>query len=88
MKCGPANNGKRMNDEKTEPLTYKGTVVDMSPGGNLTNNGGYRRFPGSTIADFDASDTAYITVTAYNGTKTVDTTYTNDLTFSGYLIAD
>ena len=39
MKCGPANNGKRMNDEKTEPLTYKGTVVDMSPGafGKLTD---------------------------------------------------
>ena len=39
MKCGPANNGKRMNDEKTEPLTYKGAVVDMSPSafGQLTD---------------------------------------------------
>jgi hypothetical protein len=63
-------------------------TIDMSPGGNITNNGGYRRFARSVVADMDASDTVTITVTVFNGSKVIDTTANTDCLFGGYLIKD
>ena len=71
----------------TSNRTY--TFVDENSGGNFTppsNGGGYRRYPGSVIADMDASDTATITVYTNGGSKVIDTTYGPDNAFSGYLI--
>lgn len=67
----------------TSNRTY---VKEFTPVGNLNGAGLGSVEITIPCADMDASDTAYVTFTVYDSTKTVDITADVDTSFSGHLV--